>query len=146
MNFHSTDAANVAAWREKAEYLEEENKLLREALTPKPTRLPAYKRIFDLSPMQGRVLDALIEANGDVVSRHRIALNLYGLAAAPKDGNGDPRVVDIILTKLRYKLRVINPELEIKNSWSLGWRIAPHHRSIIFALVGEASPMMLPPN
>lgn len=145
MNFHSPEAANVAAWRERVEYLEEENKLLREALAAKTSRLPAYRKVFNATPMEGKILDALIEANGAVVSRYHIALKLYGLSAAPKDGNGDPRVIDILLTKLRYKLRAIKPELEIRNQWAFGWLIAPNHRSTILALVGETTPMTLPP-
>lgn len=148
MNFHSPEAANVAAWRERAEFLEEENRLLREALQGRPTdRVLAYRKVFNSTPTEGKILDALIDAKGEVISRHQIALKLYGLAAAPRDGEGDPHVIDILLTKLRHKLRAINGSLEIKNCWAYGWSIAPTHRSVILALVGETTPMtQLPPN
>lgn len=140
MNFHSPEAANVAAWREKAEQLEEENKLLRQALTAESSRIPEYRQAFNLTPMEGKILDTLIEAKGTVVSRRRIALRLYGLAAAPRDGEGDQRTVDTLITKLRHKLSQFNSALEIPVCWGTGWSIAPNHRSIILAHVGETTP------
>lgn len=139
MNFHSPEATALAAMRERAEFAEEENKQLKAALTADPSRLPTYRRAFNLTTMEGKIFDMLLEAKGDIISRRRIALKLYGLAAAPRDGEGDQRVIDTLITKIRHKLRKFNSALEISVCWGTGWSISPSHRSIILAHVGETT-------
>lgn len=146
MNFHSPEAANVAAWREKAECLEEENRQLKQALTTKTHQAEVLQSKLKLTPSESKILDLLVSANGGHVSRRQIGARLYGINGAPRNGEGETGTVNVLLTKLRYKLRAINTDLEIKNSWSLGWLIAPHHRSIILAHVGETTVTLPPPN
>lgn len=146
MNFHNTDAANIAAWREKAEYLEEENKLLKEALTTQTSQAEVLQSKLKLTPSESKILDLLLSAKGNAVSRRQIGMRLYGLDGAPRNGEGESGTVNVFLTKLRYKLRLFKTELEINSQWNCGWSIALNHRSLILAHVGEAAAMPLPPN
>lgn len=123
--------------REHLELLQEENRLLKAALSPQPTRLIELRDTFGVTNSEGKMLDCFINAKGHTVSRHRIASILYGLSAAPKDGEGDQRTVDVLLAKLRAKLRQFNSTLEIQTLWGSGWRLDPTHRSLILAALGK---------
>jgi hypothetical protein len=48
----------------------------------------------------------------------------------------DPKMVDVMICKLRKKLKAANPEFLISTSWGKGYYIEPEVKTKIFALIG----------
>lgn len=59
-----------------------------------------------LTPMEYHVLEVLMRANGTVLSRERIVSRIYAVA----DDTPDPKIVDVVLCRLRRKMGEVHPD------------------------------------
>ena len=103
---------------EQIDILQEEVRQLREANgfdIPLPLEIVIALR---LTPMQAKFMAALLHARG-VVTKYGMCVALYGFAEdAP-----DPKVLDVMLTHIRKKLRP--HDVTIETLYGTGYRLTP---------------------
>lgn len=110
------------------------------AMDPDDTELQCT-RIFKLTPLESGFLKALLQHN--FVSKetlHGIAKHLrYQRLSLPNatDEDTDPKIVDVIICKLRRKLRETEPAFVIETVRSKGYFFEPSVKQKIFDMVAS---------
>lgn len=99
--------------RELVETLQEENRQLREMLKP-PTTYPAEWR---LSQQEVELLTILAARAPSAMSKSLI----YDALFFDKDEPPQPKIVDVVVSKLRSKLKTLG--VEIETIWGFGYRM-----------------------
>ncbi|MBY6243880.1 helix-turn-helix domain-containing protein [Methylosinus sp. Sm6] len=99
--------------RERIETLEEENRQLRDMLKP-PTTYPAEWR---LTPQEADILSILAARAPNAISKTA----LYEAFTWDNDDPPDPKIIDVLVCKLRAKLKDLH--IEIETIWGFGLRM-----------------------
>lgn len=102
----------------------------------------AASTVFHLTKLEAGFLGALLQYD------HTEKEKLYGIAEQQRrtrqtrvlsDDPTDPRIVDVMICKLRKKLRTYNPEFIIGTTWGRGYSIDPVvKKAMLDALKGTA--------
>ncbi len=127
----SGDAKIIRDQRERIEELEEELHQLRRERGPEAdvANLKNVCRRFNLRPMEGRYLFALLAEGG--CSKHWLAENVhvYGVNEACD-------VVYLTMAGLRRQMKKVN--VAIQNVYGEGWYIEPHDKVRLRAMMAGA--------
>lgn len=86
----------IAKLRDRLDYLEEENRQLREALEP-AVALPVD---WKLTKTEARALLALHRVRQGYMNRERLLVALYGMEI-----DVEPKIIDVLVCKIRRKLK-----------------------------------------
>lgn len=113
----------VTRLRERCGALEEENRQLREALSPSVV----FPRELNLRPAQVRILAALMAAPNGICSKERLFQAISG-----RD-ESDEGTVKVSVCGLRKKLQPFG--IEILTRWAVGYEITPEAKSALERLV-----------
>ena len=123
--------------------LVEENDTLREtvrqlqALLRPPVAPPAA---WKLTPTEADFLLALRAGRGQICTDERMLAALYTIAA----DTPAPKILDVLLCKVRAKLRRAGVDVEIETVWGRGWRMNAPACARFDALVAEATDIAAP--
>lgn len=103
----------TANLRDRLEIAEEENRQLRELLEPEAFLPPE----FGLSATESRIVELLVRRSPTVVSKQR----LYDVIYFGVDDPPEPKVLDVLICKIRSKLKSFG--LDLKTKWGDGFWI-----------------------
>lgn len=126
----------VARLVEENEELHETVRQLQALLRPPVTPPAAWK----LSPTEASFLLALRAGRGQICTDERMLAALYTISA---DTPG-PKILDVLLCKVRAKLRKAGADVEIETVWGRGWRMNAPACARFDALVAEATDIAAP--
>jgi hypothetical protein len=91
----------------------------------------ACARFFKATPLEAAMLVVLLKRNE--VTKDQ----LHTVIEQNRRGEGreatDPKMVDVLICKLRKKLRV--HEIEITTMWGMGYLITPEHRDLVVRML-----------
>lgn len=121
--------AEIAKLRDRLEYVEEENRQLREALEPS-VALPVEWR---LTKTEARALLALHRVRQGYMSRERLLVALYGLEV-----DVEPKMVDVLVCKIRKKLRAAGTAVTIRTFHGDGFGLTREGRDALSAILSGA--------
>lgn len=121
---------NSTVLRDRVEYLEEENRQLREimGLDEDEGFLVAARAAFQTTKAQGRVLQVLV--TGAVVRNEALML------ACTPTGEASDNNLKVQLSRLRRKLGPYG--LAVKNEWGVGYSMSPEHRVMAADIMASA--------
>ncbi|WP_053081882.1 helix-turn-helix domain-containing protein [Methylobacterium aquaticum] len=105
----------VRGMRDQIDLLEEQVRQYREAAES----TPLYPAEWGLTPKEARLVGTLVRARGNVVSRSRLMVALYGL-----EPDVEPKIVDVFVCKIRKKLRSVDVAVKIRNRHGEGFVLA----------------------
>jgi two-component system cell cycle response regulator CtrA len=121
--------------RERMETLEEENRQLRDMLKP-PTTYPAEWR---LTQQETDVLSILVARAPNAISKTA----LYEAFTWDNDDPPDPKIIDVLVCKLRAKLKDLH--IEIETIWGFGLRMGIASRDRLRVASAPQKPKEEPP-
>lgn len=131
--------ATIADLRERLERSEEELRYLKDALTIAPDI--AYEGVF-LSKAEKVVMEALF------ATPHRRLDSTYLRGrldvALDRRDSCEPKSVDVVICRLRRKLKQLNPPIAIRTEWGVGYFLTEDDREL-FALRRHIVPGRQPP-
>ena len=119
----------IAKLRDRLSYLEEENRQLREALEP-AVALPVD---WKLTKTEARVLLALHRVRQGYMDRERLLVALYGLEV-----DVEPKIIDVMICKLRKKLRVAGAVIPIRTFHGDGFGLTREGHAALAAVLAVA--------
>ena len=119
----------IAKLRDRVGYLEEENRQLREALEP-AVALPVD---WKLTKTEARVLLALHRVRQGYMNRERLLVALYGLEV-----DVEPKIVDVMVCKIRRKLRTAGVTIPIRTFHGDGFGLTREGHTALAAILAGA--------
>lgn len=86
----------------------------------------ACARFFKASPLEAAMLATMLRRNEVTKEQLHAVVEQNRPGANENREQTDPKIVDVMICKLRKKLRV--HDLEIKTMWGMGYLMSPSHR------------------
>lgn len=90
-------------------------------------------RLFKVTPQQARLFLALLKRRE--VVRAQLHEASKSRAFGPDEEDTDKKIVDVVICKLRKKLKVFG--IEIETMWAWGYGLNPEHRQRAIQLLNE---------
>lgn len=94
----------------------------------------ALRKLMKLTPLEAAFLSVLMKfEEADKTKLHMVIENLRQerQGGPSKMDQTDPKMVDVMICKLRKRLRMLDPKLEIKTMWGRGYYIEEPVRRLL---------------
>jgi DNA-binding winged helix-turn-helix (wHTH) protein len=102
----------------------------------------AARKMFKLTPLEAAFLLVLLRnAHADKARLHTVVENQRFTRASHPDQmeSTDPKMVDVMICKLRKRLKVADPVYVVKTVWGSGYYIEPAVQSAILLKLAETN-------
>ena len=100
-------------------------------------RAERIRRAFKLTPSQTKIVSALLARQ--FISRGDLMDVLYG--AKPVCDQPDIKIIDVMICKLRAKLRAVDPSIAVQAVWGQGHAMSPEAKAKIIAIADVHLPL-----
>lgn len=97
------------------------------------------RKKFRLTPLEAGFMTVIMRFDcADKSKLHNVVETRRARRALrpDKQEETDPKIVDVVICKLRAKLKAVDPELVIHTSWGKGYYIEPKVKTKLFDMVG----------